>query len=139
GIDEQTIFGRSPISTAEDPARMSVFADKAPVIHALHRHCGVGADVARELELPPEAATAVAGHHEQWDGEGFPARLEGTNLPLEARIVAAADLAEVLIAGQPSSLVARKEFLGSLGRYATSALDPAMVSTLLEVARSDEF
>jgi diguanylate cyclase (GGDEF)-like protein/putative nucleotidyltransferase with HDIG domain len=39
-----------------------------------------------ERELP-----AVRNHHERWDGSGYPDHLAATRIPLEARILAAAD------------------------------------------------
>lgn len=38
-----------------------------------------------------EVAEAVAAHHERWDGSGFPEGLDGTSIPLAARIIAVAD------------------------------------------------
>ncbi len=39
-----------------------------------------------EREMP-----AVRHHHERWDGRGYPDHLAATRIPLEARIIAAAD------------------------------------------------
>jgi HD-GYP domain-containing protein (c-di-GMP phosphodiesterase class II) len=48
-------------------------------------------------------------------------------------------VAEVLIAEQPSSLLARRHFVSSIGQYAGRQLDPQIVARLLEIAKSDEF
>ncbi len=50
--------------------------------------------IADELGLAPPrvAATIAAGHHERWDGAGFPRGLAGAAIPLAARIVAVADV-----------------------------------------------
>ena len=36
-------------------------------------------------------------HHEQWDGSGYPGGLEGESIPLEARIMALADVYDALL------------------------------------------
>ena len=47
------------------------------------------------------AATIALGHHEQWDGKGYPSGLSGTQIPLEARIVAVADVLDALLSKRP--------------------------------------
>lgn len=42
------------------------------------------------------AARIAACHHERWDGTGYPQRLSGPDIPLEARIAAAADVFDAL-------------------------------------------
>ena len=45
-----------------------------------------------------EIAVHVANyHHERWDGNGYPRRLAGENIPLEARIMALADVFDALV------------------------------------------
>jgi HD-GYP domain-containing protein (c-di-GMP phosphodiesterase class II) len=44
----------------------------------------------------PELATGVLSHHERWDGTGYPRRLHGVRIPLEARIVTIADTFDAL-------------------------------------------
>ena len=36
-------------------------------------------------------------HHERWDGSGYPEKLSGENIPLEARIMAIADVYDALV------------------------------------------
>ncbi len=139
GVDEEAIFGPLP-TRALDPQRPGLgFADRGAVLEAIYQHTTLGADTVRSLELPDEAATAVVAHHENWDGSGFPQGLAGDDIPVEARIVAVADVAEVLIAEQLSSLLARRYFASSIGQYAGTQLDPELVARLLDIARSDEF
>jgi response regulator RpfG family c-di-GMP phosphodiesterase len=42
------------------------------------------------------AARIAGGHHENWDGSGYPRGLAGTNIPLEARLMALADVYDAL-------------------------------------------
>lgn len=52
------------------------------------KHPLMGQAVLMSLEPLREAATLIRGHHEQYDGRGFPEGLRGENIPLGARIVA---------------------------------------------------
>jgi HD-GYP domain-containing protein (c-di-GMP phosphodiesterase class II) len=42
------------------------------------------------------AARIAGGHHENWDGSGYPRGLVGTDIPLEARLMALADVYDAL-------------------------------------------
>ena len=44
---------------------------------------------------------AVLGHHERFDGKGYPKGLKGKNIPLWARIIAVADTYDALISDRP--------------------------------------
>jgi len=47
------------------------------------------------------AAEIAYGHHEKWDGSGYPRRLAGETIPLSARIVALADVYDALRSERP--------------------------------------
>ena len=52
-------------------------------------------------ELLQVAANIAGHHHEKWDGTGYPAGLVGEEIPLEARIVALADVFDALCSVRP--------------------------------------
>jgi HD-GYP domain-containing protein (c-di-GMP phosphodiesterase class II) len=59
---------------------------------AIDTHPRRGAEVLAPLDaFYPELAAGVLSHHERWDGSGYPRRLKGKRIPLEARIVTIAD------------------------------------------------
>lgn len=43
--------------------------------------------IAEKMELPAPVITAILHHHEKWDGSGYPHHLQGTQIPLLARIL----------------------------------------------------
>ncbi len=140
GVDEMAVFGPAPLSVREDSHRgVSVFADREAIDDAIESHGPLGADIARKLDLGEEAARAIEHHHERWDGAGYPLGFTGDDIPVEARIVALADAAEVLIADETNALVARRRLSTSIQDYAGSMLDPQMVAALLQLAKADEF
>ena len=47
------------------------------------------------------AASIALSHHERWDGQGYPDGLKGDETPLEARIVALADVYDALTSDRP--------------------------------------
>ncbi|MET1177327.1 HD domain-containing phosphohydrolase [Peribacillus simplex] len=55
-------------------------------------------DVISSLEV---AEKIILHHHEKWDGTGYPHRLKGKDIPLEARIVAIVDVFDALTSRRP--------------------------------------
>jgi putative two-component system response regulator len=47
------------------------------------------------------AAEIAASHHERWDGQGYPSRLSGEDIPLSGRIVTIADIFDALTTARP--------------------------------------
>jgi HD-GYP domain-containing protein (c-di-GMP phosphodiesterase class II) len=81
-----------------------------------------------------EAAPAIRWHHERLDASGYPDHLAGDQIPLEARIVAVADVWDALT----SDRVYRNAWTPSaardlLSREARSHLDPRCVDALFTV------
>jgi hypothetical protein len=103
---------------------------------ALHRHPEEGARLVGPL-LPwlGEWGLAVEQHHERFDGTGYPHQLKGHEISLAARIVAVADVYEVMTAPRPykrplSVSAARQELV----RVAGTQLDPVIVRAFLNVS-----
>lgn len=61
-------------------------------------HAAIGESILRQhpQALFQEAAIIAGGHHERWDGLGYPRGLAGESIPLSARIVALADVFDAL-------------------------------------------
>lgn len=54
-----------------------------------------------ESETIQIARTIIEGHHEHWDGNGYPHQREGEDIPIEARIAAICDVFDALISERP--------------------------------------
>ncbi|MFC1893837.1 diguanylate cyclase [Chloroflexota bacterium] len=78
---------------------------------------------------------AILHHHERWDGTGYPARLKGETIPLEARIMAIADAFDAMISYRPyRAPLSYKEAIDELTRCAGSQFDPTLVEVFLPIA-----
>jgi HD-GYP domain-containing protein (c-di-GMP phosphodiesterase class II) len=54
-------------------------------------HCQYGFEMGQGLKLPPLSLAVIHGHHELYDGSGYPQHLKGESINLLARIVAIAN------------------------------------------------
>ena len=74
----------------------------APDEMALVRgHPRIGAEIVAGVEFLAGAVPAIRGHHERWDGTGYPDRLAGEAIPLVARIVNIADTWDACTSRRP--------------------------------------
>ena len=89
----------------------------------LMRYCGAS-----------RAAEMVRHHHERWDGEGYPDRLSGRDIPRGARMIAVADSFDALTSDRPYSPArSTGEALHILREGRGRQWDPSMVDALLRV------
>lgn len=139
GLDEDKIFGQHPPLMLDRLLSMLPDNDALGITRLIATHSAIGADCAEDLRLPPEAVTAIRCHHEHWDGSGHPGVLSAAAIPIEARIVALAHLAECAIAAQSSALSARASAADATYAMAGRELDPDLVNAFQHVAHSDSF
>jgi diguanylate cyclase (GGDEF)-like protein len=100
----------------------------------MRTHPIVGETIVGQVGALREAAAAVRNHHERFDGAGYPDRLAGAAIPIEARIVAAADAYAAMTSDRVYSAArAPHEAAAELRRSGGSQLDPGVVNALLDV------
>jgi len=120
----------------------------------METHCRIGAQIltgelpqnlaAMSENDPPAnfefintAAKIALSHHERWDGRGYPDGLAGEEIPIEARIVAVADVFDALRNPRPYKGSFSKEKTVSIIKGASGTqFDPAVVEAL--VVRLDD-
>ena len=100
---------------------------------AIKGHPVAGARLAEPLrEWLGEWGLAIEEHHERWDGKGYPRGLAGPEISLAGRIVAVADVYDVMTSSRSyrdagSTAEARQE----LARCAGTQFDPTVVRAFL--------
>jgi putative two-component system response regulator len=65
------------------------------------QHPAFGERICRPLRFGAEVGPIVRGHHERWDGRGYPDGLIGEAIPLGARVVAIADTFDAITTDRP--------------------------------------
>lgn len=100
----------------------------------MKRHPVIGADLIKGLEIYGRYAEVVRHEHEHWDGSGYPNGLQEEEIPLESRIIAAADVYHALISDRPyRPAYSQEEALDIIRGMAGRVLDPKVVGALLRV------
>lgn len=63
----------------------------------MRKHPLVGQEVLAKIKFLAPSLDIPVGHHEKWDGAGYPRGLRGEDIPLAARIFAVVDVWDALI------------------------------------------
>jgi two-component system cell cycle response regulator len=97
-------------------------------------HPVVGAEIVSRVPGLRAVAPIIGGHHERWDGTGYPEGIAGEAIPLGARIVAAADSYAAMTSERPYSEPRdAAAALAELQRCSGSQFDPRVIQALERV------
>jgi putative two-component system response regulator len=100
----------------------------------IEKHPTWGAEVARLAHLPEAVVNIIFYHHERYDGKGYPIGIEGSRIPIEARVVSVADMYDALTSDRPYRRgVDRRKAIETLLSCRGSQLDPEIVDTFVKV------
>jgi putative nucleotidyltransferase with HDIG domain len=103
-------------------------------VEIIKGHPDIGARMVEQLWCLRRVAQGIRHHHERYDGGGYPDGLEGEEIPLASRIVAAADAYDVMVRGRPyASARPPTEAVGELMGGAGTQFDARVVAALVRV------
>jgi response regulator RpfG family c-di-GMP phosphodiesterase len=78
------------------------------------------------------ASSIAKGHHEKWDGTGYPDHLSGDKIPVEARIVAVADVYDALRSERPyKPSFSEEKAVGIIQEESGRHFDPDVVAAFI--------
>ena len=98
----------------------------------IRTHVDLSRRIIEQVDVLAPALPAVWTHHERCDGSGYPRALRGSEIPLEGRILAVADVYEALTSDRPyREAWPRSEALRHLSENAGTLFDPAVVQAFL--------
>lgn len=108
GIPDEILFKNGPLDKDE--------------WEIMRSHCEIGYRIAIESRELSSIAEYILYHHEHWDGEGYPMRLKGQQIPMICRILAIIDAHDAMINDRPyrKAMTAKdaiQELLSGKGTY----------------------
>lgn len=109
GFDEATLFWFRVGALLHDVGKIVVPTDilnKPGTLTPEERrimegHPVAGVELVADIEFPWDVLPMIRGHHERWDGHGYPDALAGEDIPLAARILCVADVYDALTSHRP--------------------------------------
>lgn len=95
--------------------------------------------IIRNLPSLDYVIPAVIGHHERWDGKGYPRRISGEDIPLSARILCIADSFDAMISSRSyKNSYSVSYALSEIERNCGTQFDPKLAETFVRMVRSGE-
>jgi diguanylate cyclase (GGDEF)-like protein/putative nucleotidyltransferase with HDIG domain len=100
-------------------------------------HASLGASIVGNVPGLVPCLPAIQYHHERWDGSGYPEGLKSENIPLEARILAIADVFASMTSPRAyRDALSEEEALEQLRRAAGAQFDPRLVEVFNDVVHA---
>ncbi len=100
----------------------------------IKKHSETGYHILRNTYEYAGLAKIVRHHHEKFDGNGYPDKLKGHEIPLESRIITIADAYEAMTANRPyQKPKSKEEALLEIKRCSGTQFDPEIAGVFLKI------
>jgi len=99
----------------------------------MNRHTEFGAEILGHVKQLKNVVPGVRGHHEKYDGSGYPDNLKGPHIPLIARIIAVADTFDAMTTDRPyRKAVSASRAIEELRKMAGTQFDGNVVEKFVD-------
>lgn len=104
----------------------------------IRRHPVIGEDILKPVLLNPEMLAIVRGHHERYDGKGYPDKLSGQNINIFAQILSVADAYDAMTSPRAyRSAFGKEKAIEELDENRGTQFNPEIVDAFLQVLQEE--
>jgi HD-GYP domain-containing protein (c-di-GMP phosphodiesterase class II) len=101
-------------------------------------HPEKGAEILSPIKQLSNILPIIRGHHEFYDGSGYPDGLKGTEIPFRARILTVADTVDAMGADRPYRHgLSEEKIINELKRCSGIQFDPDVVEAYLKIYQQE--
>lgn len=105
----------------------------------MKEHTVVGAKMLQRIPYFADVHPLVRASHERWDGDGYPDRLAGEEIPLAARVIAACDAFNAMTSDRPyRAAMDEADAIAELRRGSGRQFDPDVIDVLISLLDVEE-
>jgi putative nucleotidyltransferase with HDIG domain len=102
----------------------------------MREHVTRGAEIVSRISSLKDSVPAIRHHHERWDGLGYPDRLSGKGIPIEAAIIAIADAWDAMTTDRPyAAALETSEAIVQIHAGRGKQFNPAVVDAFITVSQ----
>lgn len=106
----------------------------------MKKHCEIGCRIAQSAIVLHEIGDWILMHHEWWNGQGYPMKLKGEEIPLECRILSIVDAYDAMTSDRPyRNKMSHDDAVAELKKNAGTQFDPELVAVFLELVGAKYF
>ena len=106
----------------------------------MKEHVNIGYSIANRSKELSGVAQLILSHHEFWNGEGYPNRLKGEEIPLECRILSIIDAFDAMTSKRPySNGISIPEALQELERNKGTQFDPYITEKFIGIIKEQSW
>jgi putative two-component system response regulator len=100
----------------------------------MRRHPEIGAQIVSQMRFAPKIMPIIRGHHERWDGCGYPDGLRGSEIPIGAQIITVVDAYDAMMTDRPYKVaLSLAACLGDLRAGRGTQFAPDVVDLFIEL------
>ena len=100
----------------------------------MRNHPIIGAQIVAPIAFLTDAVELIRHHHERFDGEGYPDRLKGEEIPVAARIFSVADSFDAMTSDRPyRDSIGVERALAEVTGGAGTQFDPEVVRVFVQM------
>ncbi len=112
----------------------SLTAEEGDIIH---KHPAIGEDILKPVSLDKDILAVIRGHHERYDGKGYPDKLKGDDINIMAAIVSVADAYDAMTSNRPyMKNMTKEEAIEQLKQNSGTQFNPKVVDAFVKVLQS---
>ncbi|MDD5015765.1 MAG: HD-GYP domain-containing protein, partial [Atribacterota bacterium] len=106
----------------------------------IKEHAQIGYDILKSIDFSYPVAQIVLQHHERLNGSGYPQRLKGNEILLEAKIIGVADVVEAISSHRPyRPALGIDKALEEISKNEGILYDPEVVDICIKLFQKKEF
>lgn len=102
----------------------------------IKKHPIIGESIIQPMRFANKVGPIVRGHHERWDGKGYPDGIKEKNIPLGARIVALVDSYDAMTTDRPyRKALSAEKACKQIEQDAGTKFDPELADVFLKLLK----
>jgi HD-GYP domain-containing protein (c-di-GMP phosphodiesterase class II) len=126
GIDVAVLHKEGVLSTSD--------------VDILQQHPLIGTKILEPISFLGTVRQIIAQHHERYDGTGYPFRVKGDDILLEARIIAVVDTYDAMTSDRPYRKALSHEIaVAEIKKYSGTQFDPYVAEAMLTLCQDGKW